>query len=70
MNVAVSIERVNMWPEMPVLFFITSRDPEGRGEGGGLPCASFGAKIGPIAITLRDKNSLLGDPLPLRSMEI
>jgi len=73
-----------MWPEMPVLF-ITSRDQgeggvviPGVGRGvsrqnlSGLlfPYAYFGAKIGPLAIKLREINSSLGDPLPLRSMEI
>jgi len=73
-NVAVSIERVNPWPEMPVLF-ITSREP-GWGlppkfeSGPFFPCASSGVEVGPLAIKLKEKNSVLGDPLPLRSMEI
>ena len=62
-----------MWSEMPVLF-IRSRYPEGgprKFESGPFsPCAHFGAKVGPLAIKLREINSLLGDPLPLRSMEI
>jgi len=33
------------------------------------PCASFGTKIGPLATKIREINSFLGDPLPLRSME-
>jgi len=65
---------MNMWPEMPVLF-IRSRDRGKRGprKFGKLPlfpCASFGAKNGPLATKLREINSILGTPLPLRSTEI
>jgi len=67
------------WPEMSVLF-IRSRDPGGEWGGVGgwgprkleklpfFPCASFGAKIGAIAKTLREINSFIGAPSPLRSM--
>jgi len=65
-----------MWPEMPVLF-ITSRDP-GGGEGGSPAKMKAGAfslalllvPFGPLALKLRKKISVLGDPLSLRSMEI
>jgi len=82
MNATTSIERVNIWPKMPVLF-IRSRDQGGGGGGEEgrrdsrkfeklpfFPCASFGTKIGPLATKVREINSILGDPLPLRSMEI
>jgi len=53
-------------------------DLETRGKGGHrkfengpfFPCAYSVAKIGPLAIKLREINSFLGDPLPLRPMEI
>jgi len=83
---AISIERVNIWPEMPILFIRSRESPLGRGlpRGRGslpggprklwklpfFPCASFGTKIGPLATKIREINSILGAPLPLRSMEI
>jgi len=72
------------WDAGPI-YKISRLGGEGGGSAGGegyrggprkfeydpfFPCAHFGAKIGPLAITLREINSSLGDPLPLRSMEI
>ena len=69
---AISIDRVNMWLEMPVLF-ITSRDP---GEGRKFeklppfPLRFFWCQSWPPSYKIKGDKFILSAPLPLRSMEI